>query len=350
MSWAIIAHDMGDYPYLPRLAVDLLRRAADASPVVILMGARQTGKSTLVRSEPLFTDYRYLTLDDLDIQERAAQAPGDLLAAAPRVIIDEVQRDPALILAIKRAVDQQHPRTPGRFVLTGSANLLLMQRVSETLAGRATYVTLWPLTRRERLGLGCAGIWDDLFEHEVRDWFDLITSNAAPVANWREEVVAGGYPVPSTMMPDAATRTIWFDGYVRTYLERDLQTLASIDNLLDFRRLMKAVSLRVGSLLNQAEIARDIGIPRSTVQRYLNLLETSFQTLRLEPYSVNRTRRLIKSPKIFWTDTGLAFHLSGGLEPGGAHLENLVLTDLLAWRDAQIPRPEVHNWLPTTTA
>jgi uncharacterized protein len=326
----------------------LLERAAAASPVVILMGARQTGKSTLVRAEPFFSGHRYFTLDDLDVRERAADAPDDLLRAAPRLIVDEVQRDPDLILAIKRAVDQDRPRVPGRFILTGSANLLLMQRVSETLAGRATYLTLWPFTRRERLGLGSSGIWSRFFEDDVKGWFDLVAGQKVPAASWREEAFLGGYPIPSTALSDSATRTIWFDGYVRTYLERDLQTLASIDSLLDFRRLMKAAALRLGALLNQAEIARDIAIPRTTVQRYLNLLETSFQAYRLEAYSVNRTKRLIKTPKLYWTDTALALHLSGSTEADGVHLESLVLTDLLAWRDSQIPRPEVLYWRTTT--
>lgn len=125
------------------------------------MGARQTGKSTLVQSEPFLAESPgrlYLTLDDLTVRERARANPEELLRSAPRLTLDEVQREPDLILALKRVVDQDRPRQPGRFVVTGSANLLLMQRISETLAGRATYVTLWPLTRREKLGLGRVGL------------------------------------------------------------------------------------------------------------------------------------------------------------------------------------------------
>lgn len=128
----------------------MLERALSASPVVVLMGARQTGKSTLVRSESFLGDRLYLTLDDLEIHEHARIAAADLLGSAPRLILDEVQREPDLLLAVKRAVDEDRPRRNGRFVLTGSANLLLMHRISETLAGRATYVNLWPLTRVRR--------------------------------------------------------------------------------------------------------------------------------------------------------------------------------------------------------
>ncbi|HYM61102.1 MAG TPA: ATP-binding protein [Thermoanaerobaculia bacterium] len=336
---------MGDPPkYLSRYAGETVRRAMKVSPVVVLMGPRQTGKSTLVRTEPFLAHHLYLTLDDLDVRDRAATRPDDLLRSAPRIVLDEVQREPDLILAIKRAIDSDRPRVPGRFVLTGSSNLLLMQRISETLAGRASYINLWPLTRREKLGLGTTGIWSDLLNHKVSQWYDIARSETLGPAHWRREAAIGGYPTPAVEIAGDDLRTIWFDGYVRTYLERDLQDLAAIDNLPDFRRLMKAASLRLANLLNQAELGRDTGIPRPTVQRYLNLLETSFQLIRLEPYSVNRTKRLIKSPKVFWSDTGLALHLAGDPTPSGPHLENLVLSDLLAWRDGQIPRPEILYW------
>ena len=312
------------------------------------MGARQTGKSTLVRSEPFLSQHRYLTLDNLDVADRAARNPDELLRSAPLLVIDEIQREPTLIHAIKRAVDEDRARTPGRFVLTGSANLLLMQRVSETLAGRATYLTLWPMTRREKLGLGRAGLWSELLGASASEWTSLVMAARTAAVDWKSEAFVSGYPTPALALQTPEQRTIWFDGYVKTYLERDLQELAAIDNLLDFRRLMKAAALRIGGLLNQAELGRDTAIPRPTVHRYLNLLETSFQAVRLQPYSVNRTKRLIKSPRLFWSDTALAMHLGGDEEARGSHLENLVLTDLLAWRDSQIPSPEVLYWRTTT--
>ena len=135
---------------------------------------------------------------------------------------------------------------------------------------------------------------------------------------------------------------------MRTYLERDLQALAALDNLVDFRRLMRAAAHRLGGLVNQTEIARDTQIPRATVQRYLNLLETSYQIVRVPAYSVNRTKRLVKSPKLYWSDPALALWLSGAEQPTGAHLENLVLADLLVWRDRQVPNPEILFWRTTT--
>ena len=338
----------GEAVYLPRFAAGLLQRALDVSPVVVLMGARQTGKSTLVRSEPFLADRLYLTLDDPETHERARLAPRDLLRSAPRLTLDEVQREPGLLLAVKRAVDEDRPRRPGRFLLTGSANLLLMRQVSDTLAGRATYVTLWPLSRRERLGLGAPGSWSALLSAPVADWRELLAAGDGMPADWRDAVYAGGYPTPAVELADDDARALWFDGYVRTYLERDLQSLAAVDNLVDFRRLMRAASHRLGGLVNQAEIARDTRIPRATVQRHLNLLEASFQLVRLAPFAVNRTRRLVKSPKLYWSDPALARRLGGAGPVTGELLENLVLADLLVWRDGQAPAPEVLFWRTTT--
>jgi len=135
---------------------------------------------------------------------------------------------------------------------------------------------------------------------------------------------------------------------VQTYLERDLQALRAVENLADFRRLMRAACLRVGALLNQTELGRDVGIAQPQVHRFLNLMEASYQAIRLPAFSVNRTRRLIKAPKLYWSDTALAQHLAGEAEPRGAHLENLVLMDLLAWRDVQPRRPEVLYWRTAT--
>ena len=339
---------MSEYSYVPRFAADLLRKALAVSPVVVVMGARQTGKSTLVRFEPSTADHLYLTLDDPDVRERARLAPDDLVCSAPRLTLDEVQREPDLLLAVKRAVDNDRPRRNGRFVLTGSANLLLMQRVSESLAGRATYVNLWPLARRERLGRGKPGIWSALMSTRTPDWPDIVESKDDAPATWQASVRESGYPTPALELNDQNARALWFDGYIRTYLERDLQILSVVSDLVDFRRLMRAASHRLGGLVNQAEIARDTRIPRATVQRHLNLLETSFQAIRLPAYSVNRTKRLIKGPKLYWSDPALALSLAGAHDLTGAHLENLVLLDLLVWRDGQAPAPEVFYWRTTT--
>ena len=218
----------------------------DVSPVVVVMGARQTGKSTLVQSEPFSTDRLYLTLDDPDTHERARRTADELVHSAPRLTLDEVQRQPDLLLAVKRAVDADRPRRNGRFILTGSANLLLMRQVSESLAGRATYIHLWPFSRRERLGRGVPGIWSDLLATPVRGWLELVVSQNDTPEDWRVSIRRSGYPTPALELANDDARALWFDGYVRTYLERDLQSLSAVDSLLDFRRLMRAASHRLG--------------------------------------------------------------------------------------------------------
>ena len=335
----IISHAM---KALPRLAGTRLEAALAAVPVVVVMGARQTGKSTLVQSHPALRGYRYLSLDDVDVRDLAERAPEELLARGEHLILDEVQRVPDLLLAIKRAVDRDRPRRQGRFVLTGSANLLLMRRVSESLAGRAAYVHIWPFTRGERAGEARAGCWSALLDTPFARWEGALRRGGR--ADWREEARRGGYPTPALELAGAAERATWFGGYLQTYLERDLRDHAAIDALADFRRLMRAACLRIGNLANQAELARDAGVPPATAHRWLNVLDASFQLRRLEPYSVNRTRRLVKTPKLYWTDTALALHIAGVDEPEGAHLENLVLADLTAWRDGLASATEVLWW------
>lgn len=329
---------------LPRAAAAAVERALRVAPVVVLLGARQTGKTTLVRSLPQLADRPYLTLDDFDLRAQAEVDPDSVVGRAPALVLDEVQRSRDLLIAVKRAVDRDRPRKPGRFVLTGSANLLMMERIGETLAGRAVYVTLWPFTRRERFGLGRAGAWSELLGARFAKWREVLAAHAGPPEDWRDAARLGGFPVPAHELADDEARALWFSGYVQTYLERDLQALRAVENLADFRRLMRAACLRIGGLLNQTELGRDAGISQPQAQRFMNVIEASYQAIRLPSYSVNRTRRLIKAPKLYWGDSALALHLGGETEPRGAHLENLVLTDLLAWRDVQARRPEILYW------
>ena len=326
---------------LPRLVSAALSERMRVMPAVVVAGARQTGKSTL--AEQLVPGARrYATLDDLDVLDAARRDPEVLVGGPYPVTLDEVQREPGLLRAVKRAIDRD--RTPGRFLLTGSANLLLMRQVSESLAGRASYLTLWPMTRREQRGLGRCGRWDELLETPDAGWRDLLDDEKGSPEDWRMLARRGGFPTPALELTTASDRRIWFDGYVRTYLEGDLQDLAAISGLPDFRRLTRAACLRMGQLVNQTELGRDVALPQPTVHRWLNLLEASYLLVRLPAYAVNRTKRLIKAPKIYWGDTGVALHLAEIDEPGGAHLENLVLHDLLAWRDARIERAELGYW------
>lgn len=330
-----------DVSILPRLVGNALRERLRVMPAVVVTGARQTGKRTLAEQQ-VPGSRRYVSLDDLDVLDAARRDPLALVGGTGPVTIDEVQREPGLLRAVKRAIDRD--RAPGRFLLTGSANLLLMRQVSESLAGRASYLTLWPMTRREQRGSGRCGLWDELLATDEGRWHDMLAAENGDAEDWRALARRGGFPTPAVSMQTDEARLIWFDGYVRTYLERDLRDLASISALPDFRRLMRAACLRLGQLVNQTELGRDVALPQPTVHRWLNLLETSYALVRLPAYAVNRTKRLIKAPKIYWGDTGAAMHLADLVEPSGAHLENLVLQDLLAWRDARLERAELGYW------
>jgi predicted AAA+ superfamily ATPase len=333
---------MQNVSYLPRLVEPRVRALYDVFPVVVVTGARQTGKSTMVSRPELSEGHVYLTLDDVLMRDEARRDPDLFLDRGDRLVIDEVQRAPDLLLAIKRRVDEKRLR--GRYFLTGSSNLLIQRDVSESLAGRAGYVTLMPLTRREQLGLGSGGVWSGLLKEKPSDWPGLLEAGKAPREDWQTLAARGGYPTPAHELHEGGQRAEWYAGYSTTYLERDLRQLSVIENLADMRRLMAALCLRLGGLMNQAEVSRDLGLTSSTVQRFLNLLEVSHQLVRIPGYSVNRTRRLIKAPKIYWSDTGLAMHLSGESSPRGAHLENLVVTDLLAWAGSQSQEPNVLYW------
>lgn len=326
---------------VPRLVESSLQERLRVMPAVVVTGARQTGKSTLAR-ELTPGPRHYFSLDDLDVMDVARRDPEVLVGGSGPVTIDEVQREPQLLLAVKRAIDRH--RRAGQFLLTGSANLLLMQKVSESLAGRASYLTLWSMTRRELRGLGRGGIWERLLEASDDHWLELVAAQDDEPEDWRALVQSGGLPTPALHLQSAHDRSIWFDGYVRTYVERDLQDLSSISALPDFRRLMWAACLRLGQIVNQTELGRDVALPQPTVRRYLNLLETSHLLVRVPAYTVNRTKRLIKSPKLYWADTAVALHVAQQDEPTGAHLENLVLHDLMAWRDVRAERAEVLHW------
>jgi len=338
----IIIHGVNN---VARLSSAALNRALRIMPVMVVTGARQTGKTTLARDLIGDEGRRFYTLDDLDVFDQAMTEPDGLVNRAPRMTLDEVQRVPGLMLAVKRQVDRE--RVPGQFVLTGSANLLMLRNVADSLSGRAAYVTLWPLTRREQLGFGTCGVWSDLLDTTDADWADVVRASDAPPADWREVARRGGFPTPAIELDHHEERALWFSGYLHTYLERDLRDLAAVSSLPDFRRLMQATALRIGQLVNQTELGRDVALPQPTVHRWLNLLEASYQLIKVPAYSVNRTKRLIKTPKVYWADTGLGLHLSGHTQPEGAHLENIVLSDLLSWKESQVSKPDIFYWRTT---
>ncbi|MCL5098772.1 MAG: AAA family ATPase, partial [Candidatus Omnitrophica bacterium] len=256
-----------------------LEAALRVLPVTILTGARQTGKTTLVKL--IGTNRLFFTLDDIGTLDQADNHPDALLSNRP-VTLDEVQRARQLLLAVKRAVDQH--RQAGDFLLTGSANLLLMDRVADTLAGRAIYLELPPFCPAEWLQRKDAlAPLDRLFavDFNLREW-------PAEQGNWPAWLLRGGFP-PALSIANDSDRGLWFAAYVQTYLERDLRQLSAVSSLPDFQRVMALAAHRTGRLLNQAEIARDAALPHPTAHRYLNLLETGCLVTRIRPFASNPT-------------------------------------------------------------
>ncbi|MBX6378910.1 MAG: ATP-binding protein, partial [Clostridia bacterium] len=230
----------------------------------------------------------------------------------PPLIIDEVQRAPDLLLALKRIVDRH--RSPGSYLLTGSANLLTLKTVAETLAGRVVYHELLPFAWSElRQRQSPSTLIDRFFDaegpREVLAGLQAAQTAEVGRGEWVQAILKGGYPVPA-LMKDASARSQWFEGYRQTYLERDVRDLANPENLAAFDRLLVVTALRTGQLLNYSELCRDLGIPLSTVRRYFALLEQTYQVWRLQPYFANPARRLVKTPKLYHTDTGLACSLA----------------------------------------
>jgi len=280
--------------------------------VVLLTGARQVGKSTLAQMLSK-TKWKaaYITLDSRVVLDAALSDPDGFISGTPvPAIIDEVQRAPDLMRAIKGVVDKD--RKSGQYLLTGSANLMTLQKVSETLAGRVALHELQPFMWSEIAGKKPPRILEELFAAEdasalTRKWKKRTFPDRRKEI--MERIIAGGYPAPS-LMKSARARRRWFDSYRQTYIERDIRDIASIQHLPDFGRLLSLLSFRTGQITNFSEISRELGLPLSTLRRYMDLLEVTYQIYFLRPYFVNIGKRLIKMPKLYFSDSGMACHLS----------------------------------------
>jgi predicted AAA+ superfamily ATPase len=285
------------------ITTDLVAALAD-TPVVFLAGARQSGRSTLVQHVAATAHpARYVTLDDLTQLTAARQDPeGFVAGVSGAVVIDEVQRAPELLLAIKAAVDRD--RSPGRFLLTGSANVLSLPRVADTLVGRTEVLTLWPFSQGERSGVR-DGFIDRAFGGDAFE-------SAQPMDRLAlsERIAVGGFP-EAIERRSPERRSAWFESYVTTLLRREVRDLSHIEGVTELPRLLSILAARLGSLVNFADISRTAGIAQTTLKRYVSLLDTVFLTFRLPPWSANVTARLVKSPKLYFTDSGLAAHVLG---------------------------------------
>jgi len=286
-----------------------LERSLGQLPAVLIIGARQVGKSTLAQALAQGSwQARYVTLDQRTTLDAALLDPdGFVRELGTPVVIDEIQRAPDLLRALKLQIDRD--RKPGRYLLTGSANLLGLDAIPETLAGRMAVHRLHPFSFSESLGQGRPPLTDLLFTSESAGRLvESLEASEVEPARLERSILTGGYPTPA-LMDDDAVRAIWFDSFRQTYIDRDLRELARISNLPEFGRLMTTLANRTAQMLNASELSRDIGMPTTTLRRYLNLLQLTFQVDLLPPFTANRTKRLVKTPKAYFSDTGIAAHL-----------------------------------------
>lgn len=312
---------------IPRLMQPKLQELATKFPVVTIVGPRQSGKSTLVRMA--FPEYRYVSLENPSTRQFANDDPTGFFATyGAKTIIDEIQRVPQLFNYLQSEADKTDE--PGQYILTGSQNFLLMSSVTQSLAGRTALLTLYPLSQRE-----------------------LIQANLLP-GTLNEWLLQGAYPrvYKSTISP-----TDYYPAYIQTYLERDVRSEGNIGSLDTFQRFMRLCAGRIGSILDIGNISSEAGIDRRTAERWISVLEASSVVYLLRPFVKNFNKRLVKRPKLYFTDTGLACSLLGlqsviDVELSafrGGLFENLVLMEYLKRQQAIGIRPNAWFWHETST-
>lgn len=333
---------MNSTNYYPRHLEYALKEALSDTPVVCILGPRQCGKSTLARN--FCSNYSYLTLDKKEILADALADPTGFVAALPeQVILDEVQHAPDLLRALKIAVDNN--RRPGRFLLTGSANLLLLPHLSDSLAGRMEIIQLHPLSEAEkerRPGhfLRC------FLENKLKA--EIVGEQETVSPTLPERLVAGGYPEPLTRSPTRARQ--WYRHYLKSIIERDVQTIAKVKDANQLALLLELLALSTAELVNTSQLSTGLRLDRKTVEHYLSILERLFLIRHLPAWHNNEGKRLLKTPKIHLLDSGLAATLSGlqaadwitRRERFGHLLESFVVQQLIVqagWTD-----PDLRFW------
>lgn len=309
-----------------RLVQKTLLKTVKTFPVVILTGARQTGKSTLCKSL-LGKSHDYVSLEDPDQRRIALEDPRTFLKNHPApAIFDEIQYAPELPSYLQGIVDADRRRA-GQYILTGSQNFLMMQKVSQSLAGRAALLALYPCSVEEIDGKKAS-----------------LRSEPATVADW---ILRGGYP-ELRARPELDRRT-WCGSYIRLYLERDVRQLLNVGDLQTFERFLRLIAIRTGQILNLSDLARDSGVSVPTAKRWISVLEASYQVYLLPPFFANLSKRLVKSPKIYFGDTALASYLMGIHDPEvllqgpflGPLFETAVVLEHLKWASFQGETPSL---------
>ncbi|MCI5594519.1 MAG: ATP-binding protein [Clostridiales bacterium] len=312
--------------YIRRSIEDIVLKSEKTFKSILVTGARQTGKSTVLQK--LFPEKKYVPVDDPFIEEQAVEQPEMfMMLNPPPVIYDEVQRAPNLFRYIKIKCDESDER--GLFCLSGSQPLELMEGVSESLSGRIGIIELSGLSMREIKG--------DSFNRSFVPTMEYVqerSKSVKPFDNIWEVIHRGGYP---ELQNPEVDWSVFYSGYIKTYLERDVRSLSAVQNLDDFRKFMIAVAARTGQMINYANIADEVGKDQSTIKRWLSVLEASGIIYLLEPFSSSVLKRAIKTPKVYFRDTGLAAYLTRWLTPetlangamSGAFFETFVISEIL---------------------
>lgn len=328
--------------YIERSLERVLKRAVKEFPAVVLIGPRQSGKTTVLMH--LFGGrYRYVSLEPPDVRIAAIEDPRGFIAMhPPPVIFDEIQYAPDLLLYIKEQIDAARARY-GQYLLTGSQNLLVMSRVTESLAGRAAILRLLPLTRREAEGR----------PHKRLPWEYIIKRTEptrGPAGDLWGAFLRGGYP-ELTVHPDRDV-ALWHSAFIQTYLERDVRLLRQVGDLVQFQSFVRALAARSAQLLHLTDLARDLGIAINTVKAWLSVLEATYQVIILRPYFANVGKRLVKTPKVYFSDVGTLCYLAGLRDGahaasgpmGGAIFETAVVAEIYKTLVHRGIEPHMYFW------
>ena len=342
--------------YFNRDILPIIASRMKQDPVIVITGARQTGKTTLCEFQlpgTLDLTFTYISFDDPDERQRFQKAGVSILETieTPLVILDEVQKIPSIFDPLKLVIDRQRKKNGGSnktFILTGSSQLLLLKNIRETLAGRVALCHMYPLSIHELTGESGTPLLTQLWQKNkmpgrlTGEFYTLSPSRIRNLIRVRDESLAwGGYP-PVWSRKEPADKLNWLKDYRKTYLERDISDIGQVADIDMFATVQKLLCSRTANILSISEVARDVSLAVNTVKRYLNLLNVSFQCFLLPPYFENAGKRLIKSPKLYFPDVGLNRVILGDITINkGASYETWVFSELIKWKQLQPVEPEL---------